>query len=749
MQHRHGLEGPYAAPGGSQLVVRRETASQTAGPYVHIGLAPQAAGFDIFANNFGNVLVDAQTKGERIRIEGRVFDGIGTVLKDVLIEIWQANAAGKYAHPGDRQPKKKIDPHFRGWGRAATDFDTGVYSFETIKPGRRRGPQRPLHGAARQRLDRRPRHQHRPEHAHLLQRRGRGQRQRRGPEPDRVGAAPEDARRRAPVEEGQGRRAPSTASTSGCRARTRPSSSTSDATRRRRSEMRRAVATVSLSGTLRAKLEAIAAARFDAIELFENDFIHSAAPAKELAAICADLGLAIDLYQPFRDFEGMPDELFAKSLDRAERKFDLMQALGAPLMLVCSNTSPHSLGEPERAAAQLHALAERAAKRNLRIGYEALAWGRHVNRYQQAWGIVERADHPHLGLILDSFHTLSLQDDPAGIASIPGERIFFVQMADAPILAMDVLQWARHFRNFPGQGQFDVVGFFEQVLRSGYAGTLSLEIFNDVFRETPNRRTAVDAMRSLLWLESEARGRLGARRRSGAARASSVSSSPIRRRATALAGFAFIEFGVDDETAARLDGAAGCSSASSRVGRHRSKQVTLFRQGEILLIVNAEPGSDARERFAEQGACVSAVGVLSDDAPRAVSRATALLSARFDSPLGAGELRLPAMRSPGGMLVHFVPTALGAAGLAAADFVLDDDGSRARRSAGLGRHRPHRHGPRPPTSSTPGSCSAAACSRSRSATASSSPTRSGWFARAASPPPTGACASSSTSRAGR
>ena len=135
MQHRHGLEGPYSAPGGSQLVIRRETASQTAGPYVHIGLAPQAAGFDIFANNFGNVLVDAQTKGERIRLEGRVFDGIGTVLKDVLIEIWQANAAGKYAHPGDRQPKKKIDPHFRGWGRAATDFDSGVYSFETIKPG--------------------------------------------------------------------------------------------------------------------------------------------------------------------------------------------------------------------------------------------------------------------------------------------------------------------------------------------------------------------------------------------------------------------------------------------------------------------------------------------------------------------------------------------------------------------------------------------------------------------------------------
>jgi protocatechuate 3,4-dioxygenase alpha subunit len=137
--HRHGLAGPFAAPGGSDLLVRRETASQTAGPYVHIGLAPEAAGFDIFENNFGSVLVDAKTKGERIRIEGRVFDGIGTVLKDVLIEIWQANAAGKYAHPADRQPGKAIDPHFRGWGRACTDFDSGIYRFDTIKPGRVEG----------------------------------------------------------------------------------------------------------------------------------------------------------------------------------------------------------------------------------------------------------------------------------------------------------------------------------------------------------------------------------------------------------------------------------------------------------------------------------------------------------------------------------------------------------------------------------------------------------------------------------
>jgi protocatechuate 3,4-dioxygenase alpha subunit len=127
-------------PGHAQTQQRleplmRETASQTAGPYVHIGLAPKAAGFDIFENNFGNVLVTPETKGERIRIEGRVLDGIGTPVRDVLLEIWQANAAGRYNHPGDRQPDKPIDPHFRGWGRAASDFETGVWSFETIKPG--------------------------------------------------------------------------------------------------------------------------------------------------------------------------------------------------------------------------------------------------------------------------------------------------------------------------------------------------------------------------------------------------------------------------------------------------------------------------------------------------------------------------------------------------------------------------------------------------------------------------------------
>lgn len=451
--------------------------------------------------------------------------------------------------------------------------------------------------------------------------------------------------------------------------------------------MRRSVATVSMSGTLRDKLEAIAAARFDGFELFENDLIHYSGSPAAVGALAADLGLSCDLYQPFRDFEGVTDAQFRRNLERAERKFDVMQALGAQLMLVCSNTSPDVIADDARAAAQLHALAERAARRNLRIGYEALAWGKAVNLYSQAWSIVERANHPHLGLILDSFHTLSLGDDPSGIARIPGEKIFFLQLADAPRLAMDVLQWARHYRCFPGQGQFDLETFLEQVLLAGYTGPISLEIFNDVFRETPNRRTAVDAMRSLLYLEGQVRNRF--ERAAG----SSDDGAKLRTRlldrielfdppaAPSFSGTSFIEFAVD-ESAERALGALLEMLGFRRAGRHRSKAVTLYRQGEINLILNATPNSFARTHFDERGPTVCAIGLRTDDPVRALNRATALQSARFDSPIGPDELRIPGIRAPGGSVIHFVPAELGPTGLYEADFALA--ASDAGRHAGAG-----------------------------------------------------------------
>ena len=452
--------------------------------------------------------------------------------------------------------------------------------------------------------------------------------------------------------------------------------------------MRKCIATVSLSGTLGDKLDAIAAARFDAIEVFENDLMYFRGSPADLRRMVADRGLGIDLYQPFREFEGASDEQFRRNLDRAERKFDVMEALGAPMLLVCSNVSPLAIDDDARAAAQLHELAERAARRNLRIGYEALAWGSRVNRYGHSWKIVREAGHPHLGVILDSFHILSVGDDPAAIAQIPGDRIFFLQMADAPRLAMDVLQWSRHYRNFPGQGQLDLPRFMEHVLVAGYTGSLSLEIFNDVFREAPNRPTAIDAMRSLQWLEEQTRLRL-LDPASDSPHPAEVRARTVRRvelldlpAAPDLIGVAFLEFAVD-EAAERLLANVLQSLGFHRAGKHRSKNVTLFRQGAINLILNAEPTSVARDYFAGHGASVCAVALTTDDAVRAQSRATALQCPRFDSRLGPNEQKIPAIRAPNGSVVYFVSGELGSGALYEIDFDLQDEGVPHAGAAGL------------------------------------------------------------------
>jgi protocatechuate 3,4-dioxygenase alpha subunit len=113
-----------------------ETPSQTAGPYVHIGLIPRQAGFDIFENNLGTEpMAGSGAKGERIRIEGRIFDGAGGLVRDALVEAWQADSNGRFPHPTDKGEGAPPDPAFRNWGRAGTDFETGVWFLETVKPG--------------------------------------------------------------------------------------------------------------------------------------------------------------------------------------------------------------------------------------------------------------------------------------------------------------------------------------------------------------------------------------------------------------------------------------------------------------------------------------------------------------------------------------------------------------------------------------------------------------------------------------
>ena len=174
------------------------------------------------------------------------------------------------------------------------------------------------------------------------------------------------------------------------------------------------IATVSLGGSLEERLSAAAAAGFDAVELFEDDLICCPRPPEEVAALARELRLVIDLYQPFRDFEAVPEDLHRRNLRRAEHKFEVMRRLDVSTMLVCSNVSPTAIDDDGLAAAQLHALAELGAQFGIRIAYEALAWGRHVSDYLHSWRIAEAARHPNLGLCLDSFHVLTRGVDPIG-----------------------------------------------------------------------------------------------------------------------------------------------------------------------------------------------------------------------------------------------------------------------------------------------------------------------------------------------
>ena len=430
--------------------------------------------------------------------------------------------------------------------------------------------------------------------------------------------------------------------------------------------MQRSIATVSLSGTLPDKLEAIAAAGFDGVEIFENDLLYYGGSPREVRRVCADLGLAITLFQPFRDFEGCRRDRLPRNLDRLERKFDLMQELGTDLVLMCSNVAADSLGEREFLLEDLGLAAERASARGLRVGYEALAWGRHVNTWQQVWDLVREVNHPALGVILDSFHTLSLKGDPAGIAQIPGEKIFFVQMADAPILAMDVLEWSRHFRNFPGQGEFDLAGFLAPILKSGYRGPLSLEIFNDGFRAAPPRANAADGLRSLLYLEEKTRARLESEGTSKEQLDCLFAPPP----ASQLEGVEFLEFAVDEALGARLGNWLE-RLGFARAGEHRSKAVSLLRQGDINIVLNAEPYSFGHSFFEAHGPSLCATALRVRDAASALERAQDYKGQPYRGLVGPNEREIPAVRAPDGSLIYLVEERAAGQTIYDIDFRLD------------------------------------------------------------------------------
>ncbi len=249
--------------------------------------------------------------------------------------------------------------------------------------------------------------------------------------------------------------------------------------------------------------------------------------------------------------------------------------------------------------------------------------------------MVRRTDHPSVKLLLDSFHALAPGYPVEPMRSIPGDRISFVQLADAPRIDMDVLQLSRHLRLFPGQGDLDIASFMEAIRATGFDGWISHEIFNDRFRMASTRRIAADGERSLIAMTGTARG---------------GRSLPPK---VALEGTAFIEFAVDEESAedlAHLFRAMGFAHA----GRHRSKDVERFAQGGINLILNMEHEGFAHSHFITHGPSVAAIGLWVADAGAQLARAEALLAPVHRQPVGPGELDIPSIRGVGGALMYFL-----------------------------------------------------------------------------------------------
>jgi len=397
--------------------------------------------------------------------------------------------------------------------------------------------------------------------------------------------------------------------------------------------MTNAIATVSISGTLEDKLRAAAEAGFTAVEIFDTDFLASPLSPQEVRALLDDLGLRCVLYQPFRDLEGMPEPLRTRAFERIAQKFEIMQVLGCDRILLCSNCSPQSSGDRARTIADLRELGDLAERYGVTVGYEALAWGVHVNDHRVAWEIVEAVDHPRIGILLDSFHSLARGIPSQSIRDIAPEKLVFVQLADAPLLDMDYLYWSRHFRCLPGQGGFDLTEYVAEILRLGYTGPLSLEIFNDRFRANSATMVARDGLRSLDALRDAARRAIG--------------ETPAMPARAHIERVEFIEFAVIESDRVAIETllrSAGCVPA----GRHCAKAVELWRNGAANFVLNYAPDGFANAYRATHGTAICAIGLVVADGAATMARARAL-----GIPEHASDIRtMPALRGVAGSLVY-------------------------------------------------------------------------------------------------
>ena len=405
---------------------------------------------------------------------------------------------------------------------------------------------------------------------------------------------------------------------------------------------RLSIATTNVPGDLLHKLEQIATAGFTGIELYEPDLTGFAGNAEEVGTLARSLGLGIDVLQPFHDFEGLSGDARKAAFARLDHKLDLMKALGARTLLIGTSTHPDASSDIAQLVEDFRELADRVERAGCRAALIALPWARHITTELQALEIVRAVDSVAFGLALNSFFSLAGGEQAARLRDIPGDRIFHVQLSDAPALDFDITRLKSHFSLLPGQGGLNLSSFVRIVARSGYSGPWSIARVG-AKAEGSRDAHARDAYRALVSLLDEVATR-------EPALAHPLEDLPPRVTPTGLEFLEFAAEGVDRERLTHL-----LETMCFRKERqHRSKSVELWRQGAINIVVNSETKGFAAEARSEHGPCVCDMGLRVRDAEQTVARATALGAPAFSQPVGTGELDIPAIKGVGGSVVHFI-----------------------------------------------------------------------------------------------
>jgi 2-keto-myo-inositol isomerase len=267
--------------------------------------------------------------------------------------------------------------------------------------------------------------------------------------------------------------------------------------------------TVTLAGTLEAKLDASRVAGFSQLMLWAKDLVNYPGGLDAAVQLVRRSGVRVTGIQVMRDYEGLSGTLHDYKVDVAKSMMEICRAVGSPLLMVCSSTSKHASGEPAKIARDLAKLATLGVPLNVKVGFEALSWGRNISEYQQAWEVVEMADHSNLGIVIDSFHMLANGAELDSLGQIPGSKIAMVQLSDFMWREIrsseERIETARHLRVFPGEGEHsaELSALVRSIDRAGYRGDYSFEVFNDDFLQMAPQLVALRARRSAKWVTDQ------------------------------------------------------------------------------------------------------------------------------------------------------------------------------------------------------------------------------------------------------